>query len=220
MTDYTAIFSQRLNYIMTIRSMKPVELAQKTNISKSSISSYLAGQYRPQSKKIYLLAEALEVNPAWLMGISNNMTIEENQTDSNVFPSLEQAISVPIIGSVSAGLPILAVENIIGNAFAPSSYLKRGYTYFYLTVEGDSMNRKFDNGDIILVQEQDTLENDEIGVILIDKEDATVKKFKREDDIVILEPMSTNPNHQIQIYDLKKHDIKIIGKVISYQGRV
>ena len=81
------------------------------------------------------------------------------------------------------------------------------------------MNRKFNDGDIVLVQQQNDLENDEIGVFLIDNE-ATVKRYKKDKERIILYPMSTNPEHDPQIYDLKETNIKIIGKVISYQGKV
>ena len=81
------------------------------------------------------------------------------------------------------------------------------------------MNLKFHEGDIILVQKQSDLENDEIGVILINGE-ATVKKYKNKNGLIILQPMSTNSEHQVQIYNPKEKDIKIIGKVISYQGTI
>ena len=125
----------------------------------------------------------------------------------------------PVVGKISAGLPILATENISRYEFAPSSLINKNFTYFYLTVTGDSMNRKFNDGDIVLVQQQNDLENDEIGVFLIDNE-ATVKRYKKDKERIILYPMSTNPEHDPQIYDLKETNIKIIGKVISYQGKV
>ena len=82
------------------------------------------------------------------------------------------------------------------------------------------MNLKFNDGDIVLVQKQDDLENDEIGVILVDGQDATVKKYKYENGFVILSPMSTNPSHVVQIYNPKDISIKIVGKVVSYQGKI
>lgn len=139
--------------------------------------------------------------------------------DSNVFPTPDTVVEIPVVGKISAGMPLLAVENIVSYAYAPSSQVKQGYTYFYLTVQGDSMNLKFHEGDIILVQKQSDLENDEIGVILINGE-ATVKKYKNENGLIILQPMSTNPEHQVQIYNPREKDIEIIGKVISYQGKV
>ena len=209
-------FQNRLSRAINLRNTKPVTLHEKTGISESLISKYLSGSAIARQKKLALLAEALNVNPVWLMGYDIPM---ENTPalEANAFPITDTPVRIPVIGKISAGLPILATENIEGYEFAPSSYIKNGFDYFYLKVDGDSMNLKFNDGDILLVQKQDTLENDEIGVILVDDE-ATVKKFKIENNIIILYPMSTNPEHTVQIY--KSEQIMIIGKVISYQGKL
>lgn len=138
----------------------------------------------------------------------------------NAFPTADLPIKIPILGKISAGLPILANENIEGYDFAPSSYIKKDFEYFYLRVSGDSMNIKFAPNDLVLVQKQECLENGEIGVILVNGFDATVKRFKQQNDLIILEPMSTNEEHQIQIYNPKDISINIVGKVVSYLGKV
>lgn len=211
-------FQERLQEALQIRNMKPVELHEKTNISESLISKYLSGNAIARQRKIALISEALNVNPVWLMGY--DVPMEDHEIESNVFPISDIPKKVPVVGKISAGLPILATENIEGYEFAPSSQIKEGYTYFYLRVQGDSMNLKFNEGDIVLVQKQDDLENNEIGVILVNGFDATVKKYRKENNLVILEPMSTNPENTVQIYNPKDTPIKIIGKVISYQGKI
>ena len=211
-------FMNRLNKAIALRGIKPIELSEKTGIDKSKISSYMSGRYKAKQDGVYLLAQALNVNEIWLMGY--DVPMERQKVESNVFPTTDIPEKVPVVGKISAGLPILATENIEGYEFAPSSQIKEGYTYFYLRVQGDSMNLKFSEGDIVLIQRQDTLENDEIGAILVDGNDATVKKYKFENGLVILEPMSTNPENTVQIYNPKKINIQIIGKVISYQGKI
>lgn len=219
MNELVDNFSNRLNTAIRLRNIKPIELSEKTGIDKSKISSYMSGRYKAKQDGVYLLAQALNVNEAWLMGL--DVPMERNlKIESNVFPTSDIPKKVPVIGKISAGLPILAVENIEGYEFAPSSHIKEGYEYFYLRVQGDSMNLRFNEGDIVLVQKQDTLENDEIGVILVNGDDATVKKYKSENGLVILEPLSTNPENTVQIYNPKNISIKIIGKVVSYQGKI
>ena len=217
MDELVDTFTNRLNTAIRLRNIKPIELSEKTGIDKSKISSYMSGRYKAKQDGIYLLAQALSVNEAWLIGY--DVPMEKTLTvDSNIFPISDVPKKIPVLGRISAGLPILATENIEGYEFAPSSLIKEGYEYFYLKVQGDSMNLKFNNGDIVLVQKQDELENNEIGVILINGYDATVKKYKSENGLVILEPMSTNPENTVQIYNPKDISIKIIGKVVSYQG--
>ena len=80
------------------------------------------------------------------------------------------------------------------------------------------MNLKFNEGDIVLVQKQDDLENNEIGVILVNGFDATVKKYRKENGLVILEPMSTNPENTVQIYKPKDISIKVIKEKFNKEG--
>ncbi|MBQ4123573.1 helix-turn-helix domain-containing protein [bacterium] len=209
-------FANRLSKALLLRNMKPIELAEKSGIDKGKISSYVNGRYKANQNTLYVLATTLNVSPVWLLGYD----VPINNEESNIFPITDKPISVPILGKISAGLPLLATENIEGYEFAPSSYIKEGFDYFYLRVNGDSMNLKFSDGDIVLVQKQDDLENDEIGVILVDGMDATVKKYKYENSLVILSPMSTNSEHVVQIYNPKDISIKIVGKVVSYQGKI
>lgn len=178
------------------------------------------GRTDEEKKKIYsaLLVFFNKSMESIYSEINNNKSDEQEQ--SNIFPLADTPVSVPVLGKISAGLPLLATEHIEGYEFAPSSYIKEGFDYFYLRVNGDSMNLKFNDGDIVLVQKQDNLENDEIGVVLVDGMDATVKKYKYENGLVILSPMSTNPEHVVQIYNPKDISIRIVGKVVSYQGRI
>lgn len=209
----------RLKQARELNHITLEEAGKKVDVHKSTVLRWENGETEKiKLPVIQILAKYYNVNPVWLMGY--DVPMKENTIESNVFPISDTPKKIPIVGKISAGLPILATENIEGYEFAPSSQIKEGFTYFYLRVQGDSMNLKFNEGDIVLVQKQDTLENDEIGVILVNGFDATVKKYKSENGLVILEPMSTNPENTVQIYNPKDIQIKIIGKVISYQGKI
>lgn len=206
-----------MNRIKLLREEKGLfqkDLAQVLNVTTPVINYYENEKRTISAKTASKLADFFGVSIDYLLGKS-----DIRKTESNVFPMPENAVPIPVVGKISAGLPILATENISRYEFAPSSLINKNFTYFYLTVTGDSMNRKFNDGDIVLVQQQSDLENDEIGVFLIDNE-ATVKRYKKEDDRIVLYPMSTNPEHDPQIYNPKETNVKIIGKVISYQGKV
>lgn len=206
-------FSVRLQKALDVRGMKPVDLHVRTKLSESLISKYLADKAFPRQDKSFLMAQALNVSEAWLLGYDVPME-RANASITNVIPLPDKPMPLPVLGKISAGLPLLASQDIIGYDYAPSSNLKTGHEYFYLIVNGDSMNLKFKDGDRLLVQKQECLENGEIGVIMVNGDDATVKRFRTENDMVILEPMSSNPEHHVQMYNLKSTPIKIIGKVI------
>ena len=206
-------FAERLKIAMEARNLKPSELAELANLPKSSVSQYLAGMYEAKSKGIYKLAQALNVSEAWLMGLevpmSNDMALVKNPID---------VVKIPVLGKISAGVPIMAEESFEGYALAPSNQIKADKEYFYLRVQGDSMNLKCPEGSIVLVEKTNYLDNGEIGVVAVNGYHATIKRFKQEDNLIILEPMSTNPVHTVQIYNIKEVEIHILGKAISFQG--
>lgn len=120
----------------------------------------------------------------------------------------KKTVDIPIVGQVTAGIPILAVENI-EDTFPVSVELVEGHDVFFLRVKGESM---IDAGildrDLVLVQEQKVANNGDIIVALLEDE-ATVKRFYKEKDRIRLQPEN---QFMEPIYAL---DITILGKVIG-----
>ena len=120
---------------------------------------------------------------------------------------------IPILGRISAGLPLYAEQHIEGYTLTD---LNGGAEYFALRVSGDSMNAaRIQDGDILIVRRQDEVENGEVAVVMVGDDDATVKRFYSTGSTVTLMPQSTNPDHQPQIYDTTKTSIRVIGKVVE-----
>lgn len=118
---------------------------------------------------------------------------------------------IPILGRISAGLPLYAEEHIEGYTLTD---LNGGAEYFALRVHGDSMNAlRINDGDIIIVRRQEEVEQGEIAVVMVDDDDATVKRFYSSDTTVTLMPQSTNPEHKPQMYDRRKTSIRVLGLV-------
>lgn len=116
---------------------------------------------------------------------------------------------VPLVGQVTAGLPVLAQENIEDYFALPEGMIK-GDTVFMLRVKGDSMkDAGILNQDYVIVRQQSSAENGEIVVALLNDE-ATVKKFYRETDRIVLKP--ANEDYQDIV---GKDNITILGKVIG-----
>lgn len=116
--------------------------------------------------------------------------------DPNADLANAQTVKVPLVGSVACGTPILAEENI--EAYIPVStrLAKPGNKYYILRAQGDSMNKKgIDDGDFILVRSQQTADEGDLVVALIN-DSATVKELHATDNAIVLKPHSTNKDHQ------------------------
>lgn len=120
-----------------------------------------------------------------------------------------ELVNVPIVGTVTCGEPILAVENIEGYFPVPPEYLNNKQT-FMLKVKGDSMiNAGIFDGDLVLVEEASTAKNSEIVVALIE-DSATVKTFYKENGYIRLQPENDTMDPIIV-----NGDMAILGKVIG-----
>ena len=129
----------------------------------------------------------------------------------------EETVSVPIVGKVAAGEPILATENIedyfsIGESFFSKSALQNDN--FILRVQGESMiNAGINNGDFIVVSKQSTARNGEIIVAMIDGE-ATVKTYYKEKNYIRLQPENDTMDPIIS------DNVEIVGKVVGLFRRI
>jgi repressor LexA len=129
-----------------------------------------------------------------------------------------QPYRLPIVGRVAAGQPLLAVENREGELeIAPASLPGRGEDLFALRVRGDSMiNAHICDGDLVLVRRQDTAHINDIVVAIVgsgDEAEATVKRYQRDGDRVVLRP--EHPTMGPIVVDPAKRELKIIGKVVG-----
>lgn len=123
-----------------------------------------------------------------------------------------RTVTIPIVGTVTCGSPLLAEENIEGMVSVSTTIAKPGSKYFLLKAKGDSMDEAgINEGDLILVRQQPVASEGENIVALIDDE-ATVKEYRHKGDIVTLLPRSSNPEHHPIILT---HDFQIQGVVVA-----
>ncbi len=192
------------------------DIAKEIGVAKSTIQRYEKGTIEKiKLPVIEAIARVLSVPPAWLCGKTDQM-IPEKPLPNGIEPiDLTTYHRIPILGRISAGLPLYADEHIDGYTLTD---LNGGAEYFGLRVRGDSMNAlRINDGDIIIVRRQEEVEQGEVAVVLVDEEDATVKRFYSSDTTVTLMPQSTNPEHKPQLYDISKTTIRILGKVVKVE---
>lgn len=160
-------------YAPTVR-----EICQALDLkSTSTVHGYLARL----EKKGLIQKNALKPRT---IRVVNKMNMAEQK-----FYTSKEMVDVPIVGKVTAGVPILAVENIEDSFPLPIDFVGNSET-FMLRVRGDSMiDAGILDGDLVLVKKQDTAKNGDIVVALIEDE-ATVKKFYKEKGFIRLQPQN------------------------------
>lgn len=141
---------------------------------------------------------------------SNNMVANSFEYDylgNSVFP-------IPILGTVKAGYDYLAQENWIGTVDVETSLVGNGEDYFALKIHGDSMSPVLVEDDIVIIKKQNDFESGDIVVAIINGNEATIKKGKKSDSSILLQPL--NPSYEPLIFtnsEMKTIPVEIIGIV-------
>lgn len=197
--------SSRLRQALKLRNMKQADLSQITKIPKSAISQYLSGKFEPKQDRLEILAQALNVSEAWLMGYDVHCTREYNNL--NLLPPTitEDYTEIPVIGEIAAGYNHIAYESWDGETVPIPNHYLRGHEvsdYFVLTVKGSSMYPLYQDGDQVLILKQSTLNHSgQIGAVIYDDECATLKKVEyiMGEDWLKLIPI--NPNYEPELIE-------------------
>lgn len=204
-----ATFSKNLNRYLKNAEMNIADLAAALSIPFSTVADWVHGRKYPRMDKVQAIADYFGI-------MKSDLTEEHNDLPSGATPiDFLKYHQIPILGRISAGLPLYADEHVEGYTLTE---LNGGAEYFALRVHGDSMNAlRINDGDLIIVRRQEEVEQGEIAVVLVGEDDATVKRFYSSDTTVTLMPQSTNPEHKPQMYNLSKTSIRVLGKVVKIE---
>ena len=207
-----ATFAQRLREGLDVRNMTQSELASRSQISKSSISRYIKGDWEGKQGAVYALAQALGVTEAWLMGY--DVPMQGNDVPSSIPPGFDpppKTVRRPLIGDIACGEPITAEQNVQDYIDVPD-----GVTCdFCLRCHGDSMiDAGIRDRDIVYIRIQPKVEDGEIAAVRIGDE-ATLKRVYYDGSSITLVP--ANSAYRPKTYtgpDLA--DIQIEGKAVGF----
>ena len=223
-------FSDRLKKAMSDKQMKQVDLCNKTGIDKALISNYLSGKYKAKQDKLHKLAIALDVSEGWLMGYDVDMDREwfEEKEPSEIsidnaryIETTTKTIKIPVLGKVPAGVPIEAIQDILGYEEIPASMLKSGNNYFALKIDGDSMYPDYKTGDIIIIKQQNDCNSGDDCVVMVNGDDATFKRVIKQEKSIILKPLNNNYEHYyFNEYEILTKPVKIIGIAIEVRRKL
>lgn len=196
-------FSDMLRLLRKQRNITQDQLAADLELSKSAISMYENGRRLPSFEVLEAFADYFNVSLSVLNGEpENNVT------------------RIPVVGTVIAGIPTEAVEDIVDWEEIPRTMAMRG-DYIGLRVKGNSMEPRICEGDTVIIRRQETIENGELAVVFVNGDEATLKRVKIVDSGIMLIAFNSSvyEPHFYSSKDIETLPVKIYGKVVELRGK-
>ena len=212
-------FSERFKLLRKERGLSQAALATELGFTKSSVNMYERGDREPGLESLETIADFFNVDMDYLLGKSDvqNRFLYTPASDAesvalpdNIIPG-PATYTVPLLGTIACGEPILAAENIEDNVEVPEHI----HADFALRCKGDSMiNARIHDGDIVYIRQQPAVNNGEIAAVLIGDE-ATLKRVYVYEDHVVLQP--ENPGYAPLVYFKDAMQaVRILGKAVGF----
>ena len=199
--------SEKLKKLRKENHLSQEDVANILHITQGAYGKYERGTTEPNSESFKLLSK--------LYGVSIDYLINENDESP-----IEKGIKIPVVGTIPAGIPIEAIEEIIDYEEIPKEWAKSG-EFFGLKVRGNSMEPRICSGDVVIIRKQETADSGDVCAVMVNGFDATLKQIKKEPTGIWLIPFNKDEyspvfysNEQIQTLP-----IKILGKVIELRGK-
>lgn len=211
-------FGQILKDLRESRGYSQQELGEALDMTRQTISNYEKGRRTPHKEILEAIADFFNVDMDFLYG---KTTIEnryrQRLADDTTPVDLSHSILIPVLGSIPAGIPIEAVEDVIEHIDIPEKWVRAGDEYFGLRVNGDSMYPLLLDGDTVVIRRQPTAETGDICACYVNGFDATLKRIKLTEGSITLKP--ENPSYPPTTYT-HPGEVTIAGKVVELRRSI
>ena len=216
MIEDLEIIRKRLKKLRDDQDISLQELARRTGLAKSTLQRYeTGGIHNLPIDTLDTLAKALNTTSEHILGW---------EAAPGKYPALgaseSQAVKIPVLGYVRAGIPLDAVETTLDYEEISPQMAAQG-EFFALQIKGDSMQPRIQDGDVVIVRQQSTIETGEIAVVLVNGDEATVKKIIKQESGILLQPL--NPVYEplfFSLKDIEEKPVQIIGRVVELRGKL
>lgn len=203
------MFSHRLKELRSRAGISQKALAAKLSVSQQAVARWENNKATPNPETLARLTEILDVPADYLLG-------------RDTAPTASQALRVPVLGIIQAGVPVDAIEDILDWEEVPASWALGGRQYFGLQVKGNSMYPKYLEGDTVILRKESTCDSGDDCAVLVNGDAATLKQvILREDGGLELRPI--NPAYPPRTYspaEIESTPVQIIGVVVELRRRI
>ncbi len=168
--------------------------------------------HRARALEILKLPEALENAAPAGQFVPRVIEGDKAPAPRDAIPVEAQAQELPVMGRIAAGVPIEAISEVSHTVAVPGQMLTGADKHYALEVKGDSMiNAGINSGDVVVIREGGTAENGDIVVALVDDQEATLKRFRRNGKAIALE--AANPAYETRVY--RDDQVQVQGKLVG-----
>lgn len=208
------MFQIRLKELREKAGYSQQGFADAIGVKQSTVGNWEAGAREPKFEIMERLADFFGVSVDYLLG----RDVSHNYSES-LKPSKEGSKWIPVLGTVVAGIPLEAIEDIIDYEEISPQMASQG-DFFALQIKGDSMEPKMSSGDIVIVRAQNDCDTGDIAIVLVNGNEATVKRIKKGPEGLMLIP--NNPAYEPMYYsnaEIESLPVRVIGKVVELRAK-
>ena len=208
MEGYNVIkfYKTNLKYLRELRGWSQQYVADKIGVDRSLISYWETDKAEISIDHAFSLAKLFGVPFPEFVGTD----LRYNNAELIEFPT--KTIKIPILGKIPAGIPIEAIEDVIGYEEIPVEWTTGNKKWFALKIHGDSMSPKYETDDIIIVLQQHNCESGQDCVVMVNGDDATFKRVIKQEGNFILKPLNNDYEPiLLTAHDIATKPVKILG---------
>lgn len=211
--DVRSYTANKIKEYRKLKRMTQKELGEKIGVKHNTVSGYENGTNEPEQDILFKIAAALDV--------SINDLFPETRSDTTNIRRRKKGIRIPVLGYVVAGIPIEAIEDIIDYEEIDEELARTG-EFFALLVRGESMEPVLYENDVVIVRKQSTADTGDIAIVLINGDEATIKRIKRKRDGVMLigYNAAVYEPHFYSNEEIETLPLQILGKVIELRRKL
>lgn len=195
------------------KEMTQAELGKALEISPSAIGMYEQGRRTPDIPTLKKIASYFNVSLDYLLGNAPAKAVQQKPTG--------RGVRIPVLGRVVAGIPIEAVEEILDYEEITPELAATG-EFFALKIRGHSMEPRMMEGDVVIVRRQDDVDSGDVAIVLVNGDEATVKRVKKQEEGITL--IATNTSvyepHFYSNKEIAELPVRILGRVIELRGKL
>lgn len=200
----------RLKELRKEAGITQLELSKILKVTPKAISFYELDERSPSPDMISKIADYFHVSTDYLYGKTNERNTHIKK-DAH-----KKGVRIPVLGTVVAGIPIDAIENIEDYEEIPEAMARKG-DFFALRIKGHSMEPKLQPGDTVIVEKMNDVDTGSVAIVLVNGYEATCKQIKKVEGGIVLYGFNTDvyEPHFYSNEEIMTLPVQIIGKVVE-----